>query len=143
MQLNLEQALQLLKDKGYKYTGKREEMLRICAEEKRYLSARDIMGRMKDNYPSLSFDTVYRNISTFVKLGILEETELDGEGKFRLSCSTHGHHHHVICTVCGKTKSLPNCPMTVIPEISGEFVVTGHKFEVYGTCKDCNEHIAM
>ncbi|WP_232699050.1 Fur family transcriptional regulator [Brevibacillus daliensis] len=137
--MNLEQALQLLKDKGYKYTGKREEMLKICADERRYLSARDIMERMRGNYPSLSFDTVYRNISTFVNLGILEETEFDGEGKFRLSCSTTGHHHHIICTSCGKTISVPHCPMTVMPNVAEDFVVTGHKFEVYGTCKACNE----
>ena len=135
--MNLEEALQILKERGFKYTGKREEMIRICASEKRYLSAKDIMERMKENYPALSFDTVYRNLSTFVELGILEETELDGEGKFRLSCSTHGHHHHVICTECGKTSALPNCPMTVIPQIPEDFQVTGHKFEVYGTCKDC------
>jgi len=135
--MNLEEALQILKERGFKYTGKREEMIRICATEKRYLSAKDIMERMKENYPTLSFDTVYRNLSTFVELGILEETEFDGEGKFRLSCSTHGHHHHVICTTCGKTSTLPNCPMAVIPQIPEDFQVTGHKFEVYGTCKEC------
>ncbi|CAJ1004574.1 MULTISPECIES: Fur family transcriptional regulator [Bacillales] len=136
--MTVEEALQILKENGYKYTGKREEMIRICAEEKRYLSAKEIMERIRDHYPSLSFDTVYRNISTFVKLGILEETELDGEGKYRLACSVDGHHHHhVICTVCGKTSALPGCPMSVLQSIPEEFQVTGHKFEVYGTCKEC------
>ncbi|WP_139492571.1 Fur family transcriptional regulator [Brevibacillus dissolubilis] len=136
--MTLDEALQLLKDKGFKYTGKREEIIRICAKEKRYLSAKDIMERMKENYPTLSFDTVYRNLSTFVELGILEETELEGEGKYRLTCTTHGHHHHVICTGCGKTTTLASCPMTVIPQIPTDFTVTGHKFEVYGTCKECS-----
>jgi Fur family transcriptional regulator, zinc uptake regulator len=136
--MTVEEALQILKENGYKYTGKREEMIRICAAEKRYLSAKEIMERIKDHYPTLSFDTVYRNISTFVELGILEETELDGEGKYRLACSADGHHHHhVICTVCGRTSALPVCPMNVLSAIPEEFQVTGHKFEVYGMCKEC------
>lgn len=140
--MTVEEALQILKENGYKYTGKREEIIRICAAEKRYLSARDIMERMKENYPNLSFDTVYRNISTFVELGILEETELDGEGKYRLACSTDGHHHHhVICTECGKTSALPGCPMSIMAAIPADFQVTGHKFEVYGTCKDCRVEV--
>ncbi|MGG1657928.1 Fur family transcriptional regulator [Brevibacillus sp. NRS-1366] len=139
--MKVEEALQILKEHGFKYTGKREEMIRICAAEKRYLSAKDIMERIKEHYPTLSFDTVYRNISTFVELGILEETELDGEGKFRLACSADGHHHHhVICTECGKTSSLPGCPMNIMASVPDDFEVTGHKFEVYGTCKDCVSH---
>ncbi|UFJ40566.1 transcriptional repressor [Brevibacillus humidisoli] len=135
--MTVEEALQILKERGYKYTGKREEMIRICADEKRYLSAKEIMEQMQEEYPNLSFDTVYRNLSTFVQLGILEETELEGEGKFRLACSAAGHHHHVICTICGKSSSLPGCPMTALPHLPEDFHVTGHKFEVYGTCKDC------
>ncbi len=131
--------MQMLKDNGFKYTGKREEIIRICAEQKRYLSAKDILELMKEEYPTLSFDTVYRNLSTFVQLGILEETELDGEGKYRLACSRHGHHHHhVICTVCGRTSSLPDCPMNIMSHLPDDFQVTGHKFEVYGTCKECS-----
>jgi Fur family zinc uptake transcriptional regulator len=139
--MKVEEALQILKEHGYKYTGKREELIRIFAEEKRYLSAKDIMERIKELYPALSLDTVYRNISTFVELGILEETELDGEGKFRLACSADGHHHHhVICTECGKTSSLPGCPMNIMSAVPDDFEVTGHKFEVYGKCKECVEH---
>ncbi|GAA4722151.1 Fur family transcriptional regulator [Brevibacillus fulvus] len=139
--MTVEEALQILKERGFKYTGKREEIIRICAAEKRYLSARDIMEKIKEMYPNLSFDTVYRNISTFVQLGILEETELEGEGKFRLACSVDGdHHHHVICTVCGKTLSLPDCPMSILHAVPDEFQVTGHKFEIYGTCKECRTH---
>lgn len=136
--MTVDQALQILKEQGFKYTGKREEMLRVCAEEKRYLSAREIMELMKEEYPNLSFDTVYRNLSTFVQLGILEETIFDGEGKFRLACSDQGHHHHVICTICGKATSLSVCPMNLFPDIPDEFMVTGHKFEVYGTCRECH-----
>ncbi|WP_171253282.1 Fur family transcriptional regulator, partial [Acinetobacter baumannii] len=81
--MTVEQALQMLKERGYKYTGKREEMIRIFAKEKRYLSAREILAYMQAEYPALSFDTVYRNLTLFTDLNILEVTELGGERKYR------------------------------------------------------------
>ncbi len=135
--MNVSEAMNILKNKGYKHTDKRELMLTIFADESRYLSAKDVLERLQKQYPGLSFDTIYRNLSLFSQLGILEETELDGEKRFRFSCSTTHHHHHLICLTCGKTKHIENCPMDIVNQSFPEFEVTGHKFEIYGYCKSC------
>ncbi|GAA0380232.1 Fur family transcriptional regulator [Bacillus horti] len=135
--MNVEQALSTLKKNGYKYTGKREEMVRVFAREKRYVSAKDMLEFMKFDYPNISFDTIYRNLSLFSDLEIIESTELNGERIYRLACETEQHHHHLICTLCGRTKKLDMCPMNaVIGEPTG-FTITGHKFEIYGYCETC------
>ncbi|WP_054635458.1 Fur family transcriptional regulator [Thalassobacillus sp. C254] len=139
--MNLEKALDRLKEQGYKYTGKREMIVSLFAEEKRYLSAKDVLTHMQKEYPGVSFDTVYRNLSLFADLEILETTELEGEKKFRFSCSTPHHHHHLICMECGKTKHIHACPMEHLgTPFDEEFSVTGHKFEVYGYCADCKNN---
>ncbi|MFB5662071.1 Fur family transcriptional regulator [Alteribacillus sp. HJP-4] len=136
--MNVEKALDILKQEGYKYTGKREHMLQIFAEQKRYLPAKEVLNELQKEYPGLSFDTVYRNLSLFADLEILETTELDGEKRFRFSCSTSQHHHHLICLECGKTKHIPSCPMDMLEDnVKGSFEVTGHKFEIYGVCELC------
>ncbi|SFE29535.1 Fur family transcriptional regulator [Alteribacillus iranensis] len=137
--MNVQEALEKLKKAGYKYTGKRKTLLELFATEKRYMSAKEILASMKGSYPGISFDTVYRNLSLFEELNIVEVTELEGEKRFRFNCSFTHHHHHVICMECGKTKQISVCPMDWMTENvkNDDFTVTGHKFEIYGCCADC------
>lgn len=130
-------ALKILKDHGYKFTGKREMILEIFFNEKRYMPAKEVMRHMEESYPNLSFDTVYRNLTLLEDLGILESTELQGEKQYRFSCSSEEHHHHVICTKCKKTIHFDMCPMEMLNAMFDDFKITGHKFEIYGYCKDC------
>ncbi len=134
--MEVREALDILKDNGYKFTRKREMFLQLFARERRYLTARDVLEHLKPTFSGLSFDTIYRNLAVFTDLGILEETELDGEKRFRFSCATSGHHHHMICLECGKTSAIQACPMNEIQ--SDDFFITDHKFEIYGYCQECH-----
>ncbi len=135
--MNVSEAMERMKEKGFKYTEKREKMLALFAEEKRYLSAKDVLEQLQAEYPGMSFDTIYRNLSLFAELNILEETELEGEKRFRFSCSPTEHHHHLICLGCGRTKHIDRCPMDLIQPQFPDFQISGHKFEIYGKCEDC------
>ena len=136
--MNVNEAIQFLKENGFKQTGKREDMLQLFADSDKYLTAKDVLDELKEDYPGLSFDTIYRNLSLFVKMGILEMTELSGEKHFRFSCSRHQHHHHFICMDCGKTKEIETCPMNSLNEDLKGYDISGHKFEIYGRCPDCS-----
>lgn len=135
--MDLERALDTLKSQGYKFTGKRERMVQIFNRENRYLTAKQILEEMQGEYPGLSVDTVYRNLSLFERLGIVEGTEWEGERRYRFHCGGDQHHHHLICKECGKTRQLNVCPMNAILGEPDGFTITDHKFEIFGFCQDC------
>lgn len=138
--MKVDEAIQLLKEHGYKYTGKRMEILDFLAAHDKYMTAKEILEGLKDTYPNMSFDTIYRNLSLFEELGIIEITELSGEKHFRFTCIHDEHHHHFICLQCGKTRHIDLCPMEhehVQNELQG-YSISGHKFEIYGYCNECN-----
>ncbi|QWQ38360.1 transcriptional repressor [Gemella sp. zg-570] len=129
----------ILKNNGYKYTEKRKAMIDLLVREDRYLNAKYVSENLSKEFPGLSFDTIYRNLSTYVDLGILEFTEIKGERFFKLACiNIKHHHHHHICLKCGKAKTIHTdiCKELNIPELSG-YRIDGHKFEIYGICPNC------
>ncbi len=134
--MNVQDAIQLLKQNGLKMTSRRKGMLRYFEGEDGYRTAKDVMSHMEEIHEGMSFDTVYRNLHLYHSLGILESTDLDGEKHFRMNCMSD-HHHHFICKDCGNTKKIPICPMDEIEQLLKNYDIEDHKLEVYGVCPLC------
>lgn len=135
----IQQAIETLKENGYRLTDKREILLETIFSENRYLTAKDIQEKIQEEFPSISQDTIYRNLYTFMELNFLEQTEWEGEKWFRFRCDTDQHHHHFICTACGKTKELAMCPMTFFGDQLPGCQISSHRFEIFGMCENCHQ----
>lgn len=137
------EALERLKAAGFKSTKRRQEILRLFVSNPKYLSATYIHHEMSKHYPTMSYNTTYRNIYDFVENGLLESTELNQEQLFRFGCQTHDHHHHhFICTRCGMTIPLDACPMDHIDTDLSGVQIESHRFEVFGLCATCVKETA-
>ncbi|MGP6146339.1 Fur family transcriptional regulator [Jeotgalibaca sp. A122] len=140
MHMPLEESLEKLKENGLKHTQKRIDLIRLFVDEDRYLSAKNVQKKMDTRYPNISFDTIYRNLYTFVDIGILETTELNNEKLFRMSCLHDGHHHHhFICEDCGRSIQLEMCPMDFFEQQLINCQLKSHRFEIFGICDHCVE----
>lgn len=135
--MQVEKALELLKAKGFRQTPKRKAMLEVIGSSERFFSAREVQEALKNDYVGLSYDTVYRNLYTFVEQGILEMSERQGEKVFLMHCHDHSHHHHFICEQCQKITEIDHCPMGVFAEQLPNYVILGHRFEITGLCPEC------
>lgn len=134
--MKIDEAINILKAEGHKYTNKRRNMINVFIEKDKYINAKHIQQKLDKDYPGISFDTIYRNLHLFKDLGIVEGTELDGEMKFRIACTDH-HHHHFICESCGDTKIIDFCPIEQIKAFLPKVAIHTHKLEVYGVCEAC------
>ena len=84
--------------------------------------------------------TVYRNLAVFTKAGIIREIRLAGSA-VRYEDASIRHHHHAICTGCGKIAELPACGERHIADHAGRVPgfarITHHSLEYAGICDAC------
>lgn len=137
---NLEQdMLAAMSRNGWRITDQRRTLANIFASTEGYLSPKDVYDEMSRSYPSVSFETVYRNLRMLSEMGVLEQFYfMEGGLKFKGSCIDH-HHHHLICVNCEKTLTFEYCPMEQQLKLPGEYKILNHRFEVYGICENCQQ----
>jgi Fur family zinc uptake transcriptional regulator len=122
---------------GWRITEQRKTLAQIFVDHDGYLSPKDVYDQMSQRYPSVSFDTVYRNLRMLSEMGVLEHFYfMEGGLKFRENCLSH-HHHHLICVNCEKTLAFEDCPMDRGVQLPGSYKILRHRFEVYGVCETC------
>jgi Fur family ferric uptake transcriptional regulator len=52
----------------------------------------------------------------------------------------HEHKHYLVCLNCKEMIPVEGCPLGEYEKVLNQklgFDVTGHKFEIYGYCKNC------
>lgn len=136
---DIDSALQILSRNNYKLTKQRKELLKYLYQfQSEYINVSQVDEFMHQLYPKMSYNTIYRNIRDFDRLGIVEMQTRQGVLQVKYQCDfDHFHHHHFICTNCGKVRELDECPMEQFARQLPGYRITGHRFEIYGICDEC------
>lgn len=88
--------------------------------------------------------TVYRAVTAMERSGWLTRVG-DSEGcALYAHCDGDEHHHHAVCTRCGRVEHLP-CPLDAAPlaDAGAGFRVTQHEITLYGLCARCDGRRAV
>lgn len=84
--------------------------------------------------------SIYRTLELFARIGITQELVLRGRKVIELSQDFASHHHHLVCTACGKSIDIADKVierrLDNITEQYG-FLSTSHAVEVAGMCPNC------
>ncbi|QSZ28045.1 transcriptional repressor [Aceticella autotrophica] len=132
------EAIQKIKENNYKITPQRELILDIMLNTQRYLSVKEIYEKVKEIFPQVSIDTVYRNLSLLKKINIIVEVKICSNVMYEVQKDLHGH--VMRCLQCGKIYELNMCPLDLFIDQIKDFHIVDHKIEITGYCKECINH---
>jgi Fur family ferric uptake transcriptional regulator len=120
-------------------TAQRATIVDAAAEMGTAFTVDDLAIAARRRDASVGLATVYRAVSAMEESGWLERVGERAGSALYARCAASGHHHHLICTTCGRMEPA-ECPLGGIvsssPTASG-FVVTDHRVTLYGLCPDC------
>ena len=105
-----------------------------------FISAQELHRKLEDRGEHIGLATVYRQLNALAEAGRADTVRLDGQQLFRL-CGDDGHHHHLVCTGCGKTVEIESPSESWLKGISDQsgFAIERHTLEVFGLCADCRK----
>lgn len=120
-------------------TKQRSAVASMLDDQDVFRSAQEIFARMREQGNGIGLATVYRTLQGMVEDGEVDVLRTDdGESVYR-RCGT-GHHHHLVCRVCGRTVEVQDQPVerwaTKVASDHG-FTEVEHQVEVFGTCPEC------
>lgn len=143
MQLTLQQALDVLQQHRLKLTHQRLTLLSYLNDHRdHYLNTTQIDDYMRQRFPNMSHNTVYKNIRKLKQLGIVEERFADNHQQIKYQCDfTHPLHGHFICQNCGKVTELTTNLTELIQRDLPDYQINHQQIEIYGICPECQKKL--
>jgi len=124
---------------GLRLTGPRRAVAGLVAARDGHFTAAELVEDARLQHPGIGRATVFRALDLFTSLGLVERVDLPGGEHAYVACDSV-HHHHAICTVCGRSLDVDDSGLgdllAAIGARSG-FHVTAHRLEIFGLCAAC------
>lgn len=132
-----------LDKEGYRLTGPRRLVLEEVVSRHAPFTSADLLDAMQNQAPGIGRATVFRTLDLLTRLGVVQRIHADaGGGRCHayMACDT-SHHHHLICSRCGKVADFTEerALDALVREIERrtDFRVEGHRLEFVGRCPAC------
>ena len=89
--------------------------------------------------PGVGRATVFRTVKLLQEAELVCRMVLE-DGGVRYEASAGGHHHHLICSVCGGVTEFSDPALDLLIQENANlngFQLAGHSLELYGRCAEC------
>jgi Fur family ferric uptake transcriptional regulator len=128
----------------HRHTAQRELLLDLIREADGHVDATELHGRARERQPHLSLPTVYRSLSLFKKLGLVDEHHFNDARRY-YETKARSHHQHLVCLGCGEVYEF-HCPSTgrlrtKVSKDSG-FEVVDTEVRLTGYCPKCQRRLS-
>ncbi|MCP4843632.1 MAG: Fur family transcriptional regulator [Acidimicrobiales bacterium] len=131
-----------LRAAGMRNSRSRQVVVDVLVRAGRPLSLPEILDADAD----LAQSSTYRNLGELVDAGVTRRVEsADDHTRFELHESLTGHHHHLVCTSCGRVEDFDvpddfeaGIDVMVDAAESQGFRIDAHRFDLLGRCARCS-----
>jgi len=135
----LERATDALAAAGYRRGGARRALLELLDAQPCARSAVEFEDLLRAR--PVSRASIYRILDELEQLGLVTRLEVGhGTVRFEAAREGSGHHHHLICDVCGTlTPFRDEALERTIDELAQrvDLDVSEHEVVLHGSCADC------
>ena len=141
MRLTEKKLVATLRRHGYKLTPQRRVVIQAIASNQEHLTPAAIYEKVRQHQPNIGLVTIYRTLEILAKLKLICELHA-GDSCRSYTISASGHHHHLICSNCGKVVDFPSCELEEAQQSLSKqtgFRIDGHLLEFIGLCQACQK----
>lgn len=121
-----------------KYSRQRQSIKDYLMSTKEHPTADMVYSHVREEYPSISLGTVYRNLNFLVSQG--EAIRLTcGDGSEHYDGNTTKH-YHLLCSGCNRVVDLMMDPLDHIDTLAAvnfDGIIEGHTVLFRGKCPEC------
>jgi Fur family peroxide stress response transcriptional regulator len=126
------------RDLQIKLTPQRLAILSYLNGNTSHPSAEDIYKAVQEQFPTMSFATVYNTLEALKNKGNVQELKIDHSKKRYDPDSTV--HHHLICNKCKNIIDIrKDFNLSLPDEMTEGFDMLGNSIEFYGVCSKCKK----
>ena len=125
-----------------KYSRQRELICQTVLQNPCHPTADAVYAMVREQEPSISLGTVYRNLNLLAEQGALKKISLPNAPD-RFDGRTDPH-QHLLCQRCGGLYDIDIGPLEQLErqiESVQDFTVTGYQVYLTGFCRDCAQDI--
>ncbi|MHB1651212.1 MAG: Fur family transcriptional regulator [Desulfitobacteriaceae bacterium] len=141
--MNYEEITKFLRQHGYRLTEARKHVIDVLCQHHKYLGAYDIHHILEETGIHTGIASIYRVLDMLDSLEILQREEFGQGGiRYRLLKPAQHHSHQLICSKCGQTQEVKNCPLANWAknlESESGYQILEHWLRLFGLCPNCRE----
>ena len=132
-----------------RYSSKRRAIVSMLETSDRPLTILEILQRSKSfkgTKNEIAQSSLYRNLVVLEEVGAVQRVvSTNDNGRYELNEEILGHHHHMLCSICGDVRDVTVPPqleeeldnaLTQLAKRSG-FKLDQHRLDLIGRCKNC------
>jgi len=143
MRFSVKKIATILRQQGYKFTPQRRVVIQTIASSQAHLTPAAIYEKVHQQHPNIGLVTIYRTLDILSKLGLICELHAGGSCR-SYTTSASGHHHHLICSNCGKVIDFSGYDLSELEQrlsLETGFEIEDHLLEFIGLCQACQKEV--